>query len=589
MDISHVITDWPTARDAMSRAPTIALDLETSGLKPWSDQVAVVSMADGEGNTAVLHTRGKLPEGLTEWLRTKEWLTQNGTQFDNIFMYRYYEPEFKPAAYDLRLAEAVVDTGFRRRSYSLGALMLHHLGANLKQDMDHSSWMNPELNEDQIFYCAADVDSLHKIRASQTSKLRRPWPGTMLHVGDPGKPAEAVSLENQLGVVTSRMIYNGIPLNMEALEGARVTQADRIEKLTAHFPPGFNPNSSQQVKVLLDSQGTPVKDTRENTLLRLGTPVAIAITELRKNAKRLSMFSPAWVSKYVCGCGRVHALYNQMGAGTGRFTCKDPNMQQVPQNMRYVFQQEGHTMVSFDFSQLEVRIAAVLYKDPLLKDAILHTDFHATNLKHCLPVVPEGSRALSDRSWEDLDEQEFDDCRQYAKRVTFAYLFGGGPVAAMWTADEIMGRLKIKGDSDSYMRRLFSNLESAYPVTTALFNRMRTIARSAQDLQSPIIQHLPYGYTRTYLPGEAKATQLINSMAQGGAAVGLKKCLINLPPATLPYLCGAVHDELVFCIPDALVQDMVPVIMQTMEATLEEAFPGMEFPANSNVGKEWQH
>ena len=169
----------------MSRASTVALDIETSGINPHTARIAVVSLFDGK-NTAVIHTRGRIDARDMEWLGDKRWVTQNGTQFDNLLLMRAHpDPQFLPEAWDTRIAESLLDMQVRAPKFNLRALLKKHTGRDSKEIIDHTTWMKPgPLTPNQEAYCAADVRGLLHIQARQEAAARRkgwPYAGLPLH------------------------------------------------------------------------------------------------------------------------------------------------------------------------------------------------------------------------------------------------------------------------------------------------------------------------------------------------------------------------------------------------------------------------
>ena len=101
---------------AIEHEQDIGLDLETSGLSPWHDKIAVVSIKAPESDThLIIHTRGKLSPRLKKWLGTRERLTlHNGAGFDLLLMHEAGIDVFSPKLYDTMLAELALLTTNRR-------------------------------------------------------------------------------------------------------------------------------------------------------------------------------------------------------------------------------------------------------------------------------------------------------------------------------------------------------------------------------------------------------------------------------------------------------------------------------------------
>jgi uracil-DNA glycosylase family 4 len=121
---------------------------------------------------------------------------------------------------------------------------------------------------------------------------------------------------------------------------------------------------------------------------------------------------------YICADGRVHSSFRIEGTDTGRISSEDPNMQNVPAKKESTWAVQvrncfvaspGHTLVVFDYSQLELRVAAMLSRDPVFREAVLGKDMH---------------RYTASMSFKKEIADVTDDERTYAKRVIFGILYG---------------------------------------------------------------------------------------------------------------------------------------------------------------------
>src|SRR5262249_16341024 len=118
----------------------------------------------------------------------------------------------------------------------------------------------------------------------------------------------------------------------------------------------------------LQAQGVPVTSTARWALTPLAQtcPVVHALLDYRHVRKALTM-ARALPTHLHPVTGRVHATYWQLGAATGRFSCSDPNLQQMPRTggfRRCVVARPGSRLVMADYSQIELRVMAELSGDP---------------------------------------------------------------------------------------------------------------------------------------------------------------------------------------------------------------------------------
>ncbi len=209
-----------------------------------------------------------------------------------------------------------------------------------------------------------------------------------LHQNDLLRVAE--DIEFPLINVLAFMESAGVQLNQNVLDelGPRIQEdLDQCAKeIFSEAGESFNIASSKQVgEILFDKLGYPVKrktpsgkpSTREEVLLDLATEhkVAALIMDWRKNAKLKGTYVDNLVRMVVKGTGRVHTIFNQTSAATGRLSSSDPALQNIPirdqtgRQLRSAFvAPEGCVILSADYSQIELRILAHMSRDPGLQE-----------------------------------------------------------------------------------------------------------------------------------------------------------------------------------------------------------------------------
>src|SRR5262249_25430223 len=132
---------------------------------------------------------------------------------------------------------------------------------------------------------------------------------------------------------------------------------------------GINWTSLVQVLKVLQGRGHAIANTDEATLRGLAErePLARLLLDYREATKLAKRFGIEFAKKYVPPTtGRIHPDYLQLGADTGRMSCRRPNLQQVPRDPAYraCFRAPaGRMLVKADYSQIELRIAAELTDD----------------------------------------------------------------------------------------------------------------------------------------------------------------------------------------------------------------------------------
>jgi DNA polymerase-1 len=242
-------------------------------------------------------------------------------------------------------------------------------------------------------------------------------------------------IEMPLIPVLQKMEVQGIELDTASLEAFSNTLKKRIRELTKNIiklaGADFNINSpSQLADVLFENLQLPTKgikktktgySTAASELEKLWDTHEIIplLSEYRELTKLQSTYVEA-LPKLVGQDGRVHTSFNQTVAATGRLSSSDPNLQNIPiktdlgREIRRAFvAPRGKVLVSADYSQIELRLAAVIAKDtPFIAAFQQGADIHTRTAAEV---------------WDVTEEQVTKDQRRAAKAINFGILYGMGP------------------------------------------------------------------------------------------------------------------------------------------------------------------
>ena len=502
--------------EGLAASPTLAVDIETSGLCPWRDRIAVISVAAMDGETVLVqHTAHEgIPPALIMLLREcPEWITHNGANFDLLFLAQELEG-LPQKHWDTLVGEQVLAVSGRHDvSKKLGATMRRRLGVDAKMDIDHRTWMLPHLTDEQISYCAADVVHLHGIRQVQYREAAERELG------------EAMLKEQALTTRISRIILNGMPVDPKVLAEKRrqlIQEAAAATKRVTGTFPGMNLNSPKQVKEGIEGKvGLKLPNTQAVTLKAWqgAYPILEDILTAKAAAKRTGFYDDNWVSEYVIN-GSVHSRIWQLGANTTRMTQTDPNFQQIPRNMRSIVgNQEGRLVVWADYGQLEVRITAHYAQDRNLIEACAGPSIHAAMALNMLGVKEPNEDQLT-----------------VGKYGTFTLMFDGSWRSIKHSAAK--GGVAI---TDAAAKEMENNFRSRFPQV----NEMHIGARTRAKRRAYKVR-LPWGHQRVLI-GDMLSSQIIcNTKVQGSAAIGLKEAIFEMDrQGLLPHIGGLVHDEVV--------------------------------------------
>src|SRR3990167_5576031 len=399
------------------------------------------------------------------------------------------------------------------------------------------------------------------------------------------------NIELPLSPVLRRMEERGVLVDKDFLKKLSKeyhAELDRICKgIYKHAGGEFNVGSPKQLgEVLFDKLGLQTKkktaggqrSTKESELQKLAGvhPIIDDILAYRELSKLLSTYIDS-IPTLLDNQSRLHTRYVQIGAATGRMASKDPNLQNIPiktelgRRIRHAFlASAGMSLVSFDYSQIELRIAAILSGDEGLMEIFKKgRDVHAE----------VAARVFGKNSTIDPREQ-----RRRAKVINFGILYGMGIVALQQELGT--SRREAQEFYDQYFAA-FPKLAGYIEATKGEANRQGYVEtlfgrrRYLDGIKSPI------PYVRA-----AAERMAINAPMQGTQADIIKIAMIEIDKLFTDkkdaYQLLQVHDELVFEIADEKIAEYAPKIKEIMEAALpKKDAKGVPIVAEGKRGPNW--
>jgi DNA polymerase-1 len=397
------------------------------------------------------------------------------------------------------------------------------------------------------------------------------------------------SIELPLSPVLRGMEKRGIKVDKAFLKDLSKRYSSELEKISKriykHAGREFNVGSPKQLgDVLFDTLGLSLKNqkktaggqrsTRESELAKLKDqhPIIEDVLSYRELSKLLSTYIDA-LPALLDNEDRVHTRFVQVGAATGRMASQDPNLQNIPiktdlgRAIRHAFiAKKGSVLLSFDYSQVELRLAAVLSGDKGLIEIFkggrdVHTEVAA--------------RVFGKHSALESYEQ-----RRRAKVINFGILYGMGVTALQQSLGT--NRKEAQEFYDQYFAafpRLSEYLDevkgqaSRVGYTETLFGRRRYM----EGIHSPI------PYVRA-----AAERMAINAPLQGTSADLIKLAMIELDCEVPETLLLQVHDELVFEVAESDLEKCAPKIKTIMESVMpKEKAKGVPIIVEGKAGKNW--
>ena len=403
-------------------------------------------------------------------------------------------------------------------------------------------------------------------------------------------------IEKPLMPIVKKMEERGVRIDvpyLKSLSKEYHAELKKIEKkIWEHAGGEFNINSPKQLGEILFNKlglklarqkktGGGALSTKESELQKMKElhPIISLILDYRELSKLLGTYIDT-LPGMVDSKSRLHTTFLQSGTTTGRMSSRDPNLQNIPnksdlgRKIREAFVAEkGYLLVAFDYSQIELRIAAFLSHD---KELI--SIFKKGEDVHTAVAAAVFNVALSEVTKE---------MRRKAKVINFGVMYGMG-----------INALRENLGTDRAEAALFYD---------EYFKKFSGLAKYIADIKNEVAKR---GYTETffgrrrYFEGirshipyirAAAERMAINAPIQGTEADIIKLAMVRveeflkekkLDGRVHPLL--QVHDELVYEIEEGMVQIVAPEIKRIMESVIDpKKTYGVVCETTVAVGKSW--
>ena len=482
----------------------------------------------------------------------------------------------------------VLDTG-RVPRHNMDLLADHWLGHKTIKYEDVCGKGKSQIRFDQLSpeaaldYAAEDADITLRL-----------W-----HMFKPRLAREGVSsvyerLERPLISVLSDMESEGIAIDDGFLRRLSNDFATRIVSLEdeIHNLAGasFNVASPKQLgEILFEKMGleggkkskTGAYSTGAEVLEELASqdvPIAKKVLDFRQLSKLKSTYTDALVASLHPQTHRIHTSYSMVGASTGRLSSSDPNLQNIPirtqegRQIREAFiAKEGYSLISADYSQIELRLVAhVAGEQSMLTAFQQEIDIHSQTASEVFGVP------LADMDGET---------RRKAKAINFGIIYG---ISGFGLARQ----LSIpRGEAQDYIKAYFAR----FPGIQSYMEETKIKAREDKFVETLFGRRIYIGDIAAANPAmrQFAERQAINAPIQGSAADIIKRAMIAMPQAIADSgldikMLLQVHDELIFEVPDGQAEHASQLIRQVMESA-HEGVLSLDVPlvAEAGIAKNW--
>jgi DNA polymerase-1 len=382
-------------------------------------------------------------------------------------------------------------------------------------------------------------------------------------------------VEMPLVPVLAAMEMEGIALDVPFLKKMSVDLQSRIYEIERQVyetvGEEFNLNSTQQLsKALFERLNLQPPDrTRRTTSGHYSTSADVLeimrgqhqvinwVLEHRELSKLKSTYIDALPMQVNPHTGRVHTSYNQTGSVTGRLASSNPNLQNIPirteigrQVRRAFIASPGHHLLSVDYSQVELRIAAHMAQDKAMMAAFqAEQDIHAAT-----------AAAVYGIPLEKVTKEQ----RRHAKTINFGLIYGMSAFGLTRSSDLTLA------EAEDFVKAYFKQ----FPGISEYIDHVRQQATQRGYVETLLGRRRYFPTLKKFSAGHSALSreerEAINAPIQGTAADIIKIAMLRVLPALTSaglsvQMLLQVHDELVFECPEAEVKSAATLVSQVME------------------------
>ena len=577
-----------------SKAKTIALDTETTGLDYMDTELVGISLSFKPGEAFYIplqHQDDSVPQLEIDFVldalkplleSSKNKIIGQNIKFDMNVLAKY-GISISSIKNDTMMMSYVLDASATR--HNLDALSSYYLNYKTSTFEDVAGKGVKQVTFDQVpiqaatHYAAEDADITYRLYEELNPRLEKV--NTLKKLNE--------EIEIPLIEVLSEMEQNGAILNSKILKSQSKDLENRISKLeaTAYEIAGeeFNLGSTKQLREIFFDKlnyriikktpgGQPSTDEKVLAELAEDYELPKVLLEHRTLSKLKSTYTDKLPKQISVSTGKVHTSFHQAITSTGRLSSSDPNLQNIPirtedgRRIRQAFEpSKGHRFISADYSQIELRVMAHMSKDKgLLRSFQEGEDVHSKTASEVFNVD------ITDVTAE---------LRRNAKAINFGLIYG---ISAFGLGKQLGISRNLAAE---YMAMYFEK----YPAVKEYMESTKEIASQNGYVETLFGRRL---YLRDINASNAMRRQAseraaINAPVQGTAADIMKIAMIKMHKAIKTENLEAklilqVHDELILDTPEREIDNVKNLITDSMMGATNLDVP---LEIDIGIGDNW--
>jgi DNA polymerase-1 len=579
--------DLRQAVESLSTHQAIGLDTETTELDPYYGRMRLIQLAVPSGvhiidldafqNGDPRQSNALAP--LRDLLAAHRPVKiAHNAKFDAKFIKHTLGVDLG-GIFDTLLASQLIGAGDIEERHGLDTVASRYLNEAVDKTERLSNW-NFELSESQLEYAARDAAVLLPLREKLIERLRSDSLikcatlefDCIMTVADMELTGFYMHKDRwleQLGIVEKRRTQLAEELQVvlaeESLQGSLFGGPSRDD---------INLDSHQQLTQALERLGIPVPDSTRNWKLQplaAEYPVIATLLEYRTVQKALTSYGQNMIDLINPTTHRLHADFRQIGAPTGRFSCTNPNIQQVPHAVEYrrCFSgfPEGRKLIIADYSQIELRILAEFSGDRGFIDAFKSgADLHRVTAAEVFNV-----------SVDQVSREQ----RDFAKRLNFGVVYGiGAQRFSIMTGSTV-------SEAENILRKYFATYRGLDTYLREAADRAVN-ERQARTGSGRLVRFRYDDQDRQQISMTKRNGK--NTPIQGTSADILKRALRLLKDelrGTNAQIVNIIHDEIVVEADAAEAEDVALKVERAMCAAGEEYVKTVPVKVETEIADEW--
>jgi len=577
------------AVESLSAHQVLGLDTETTELDPYLGRLRLIQLATPNGVHIIDLDAFS---GTNDELRKSNALAPlrnllsaprpikiaHNAKFDAKFIKHHLGADLN-GVFDTLLASQLIGAGDIEERHGLDTVASRYLNESVDKTERLSNW-NFELSEAQLEYAARDAAILIPLREKLFDRLKS------------DSLMEVARLEFDCIMVVAEMELTGFYMQKDRwleqlaiVDKKRNLLAEELQSVLAEESTqgtlfggpqrdDINLDSHQQLTKALERLGISLPDSTRNWKLQplaAEYPVIGTLLEYRTVQKALTSYGQNMIDLINPTTNRLHADFRQIGAPTGRFSCTNPNIQQVPHAVEYrrCFSgyPAGRKLIIADYSQIELRILAEFSGDRAFINAFKSgADLHKVTAAEVFGV-----------SVDQVTREQ----RDFAKRLNFGVVYGIGAQRF-----SIMTGLGVP-EAENVLRKYFATYRGLDTYLHEAADRA-VRERQARTGSGRLVRFRYDDQDRQQISMTKRNGK--NTPIQGTSADILKRALRLLKDElrdTNAQIVNIIHDEVVVEADADEAQDVAERVERAMRVAGEEYVKTVPVKVETEIADEW--